>query len=173
MKKMLLLLLSAAVLSCNGQKKKTDVRQDDRPSKTARAASADTGKVVRSEAEWRQLLTPEQYEVLRLKGTERPFTGAYTEHFEKGTYVCAACGNPLFASGTKFRSDCGWPSFDQALEGSVTYHNDNSFGMQRTEVLCARCGGHLGHVFDDGPEETTGQRFCTNSVSIRFVPAEK
>ena len=110
--------------------------------------------------------------MLREKGTERPFTGEYTDHFEKGSYACAACGNKLFASETKFASDCGWPSFDQAIEGSVIYKTDNSFGMQRTEVMCADCGGHLGHVFDDGPRDTTGKRFCTNSVSVRFVPAK-
>ena len=89
---------------------------------------------------------------------------------EKGKYVCAACGNLLFKSDAKFHSDCGWPSFDKAVKGSVTYVNDNSFGMTRTEVNCANCGSHLGHVFDDGPKETTGQRFCTNSVSVSFIP---
>ena len=111
--------------------------------------------------------------VLREKATERPFTGEYYNHFEKGKYVCAACGNVLFNSDAKFDSDCGWPSFDQAIKGSVIYKEDSSFGMVRTEVMCAKCGGHLGHVFDDGPKETTGKRFCTNSVSIKFEPAKK
>ncbi|MGK4568508.1 peptide-methionine (R)-S-oxide reductase MsrB [Flavobacterium sp. 3HN19-14] len=115
-------------------------------------------------------LTPEQFAVLRNKETERPFTGEYWNTFEKGKYVCAACGNPLFSSDAKFNSECGWPSFDQAIKGSVIYKTDVSFGMQRTEVMCAKCGGHLGHVFDDGPTETTGKRFCTNSVSIKFIP---
>ena len=127
-------------------------------------------KVNKTDAEWRKQLTADQYEVLRNKGTERPFTGEYVNNFKKGKYVCAACGNLLFNSDAKFESDCGWPSFDQAVKGSVVYVNDTSFGMVRTEVNCARCGGHLGHVFDDGPKETTGKRFCTNSVSIKFIP---
>lgn len=126
-----------------------------------------------SDEEWKKVLTQEQYDVLRQKATERPFTGEYYKHFEKGVYVCAACGNPLFKSDAKFDSSCGWPSFDQAIKGSVIYKEDNSLGMERTEVMCANCGGHLGHVFDDGPEETTGNRFCTNSVSIKFIPAKK
>lgn len=124
----------------------------------------------KTEAEWREILTPEEYEVLRNKGTERPFTGKYYKHFEKGVYVCAACEAPLFTSDAKFDSECGWPSFDQSIEGSVIYYQDNSYGMKRTEVVCANCGGHLGHVFNDGPRETTGQRYCTNSVSIKFIP---
>ena len=124
----------------------------------------------RSDEEWKQVLTPTQYHVARQKGTERAFTGEYWNTFEKGKYVCAACGNPLFNSDAKFNSECGWPSFDQAIKGSVIYKTDVSFGMQRTEVMCAKCGGHLGHVFDDGPAETTGKRFCTNSVSIKFIP---
>lgn len=126
-----------------------------------------------SDEEWKKVLTQEQYDVLRQKATERPFTGEYYKHFEKGVYVCAACGNPLFKSDAKFDSSCGWPSFDQAIKGSVIYKEDKSLGMTRTEVMCANCGGHLGHVFDDGPEETTGNRFCTNSVSIKFIPAKK
>jgi peptide-methionine (R)-S-oxide reductase len=132
-----------------------------------------TSKIQKTEAEWKKELTPEQFVVLRKKGTERAFTGKYVNTFEKGDYVCAACGNLLFHSDAKFHSDCGWPSFDKAIKGSVTYIADNAFGMSRTEVNCARCGGHLGHVFDDGPKETTGQRFCTNSVSIKFIPTKK
>lgn len=125
-----------------------------------------------SEQQWREKLTPLQYHVLREKGTERAFTGKYTDFFEKGHYVCAACKSKLFESDNKYESHCGWPSFDKAISGSVIYHKDTSFGMLRTEVTCAKCGGHLGHVFDDGPKQTTGQRYCTNSVSIEFV-AEK
>jgi peptide-methionine (R)-S-oxide reductase len=121
----------------------------------------------------KKVLTEEQYQVLREKATERPFTGEYYKNFDKGVYVCAACGNPLFQSDAKFDSSCGWPSFDQAIKGSVIYKEDSSLGMTRTEVMCANCGGHLGHVFDDGPTETTGNRFCTNSVSIKFIPAKK
>ena len=147
--------------SCQSQEKKEVSRKQT------------TAKIQKTDAEWKKELTPEQYEVLRNKGTERAFTGEYYDHFEKGDYVCAACGNVLFHSNAKFESDCGWPSFDQAIKGSVIYKEDNTFGMTRTEVMCAKCGGHLGHVFDDGPEETTGKRFCTNSVSIKFVPAKK
>ena len=129
--------------------------------------------VEKTEAQWKKELTPEQYNVLREKGTERAFTGEYWDHFEKGDYVCAACNTVLFKSETKFESDCGWPSFDKAVEGSVRYNEDYSFSMLRTEVVCANCGGHLGHVFDDGPRETTGKRFCTNSVSIKFIPEGK
>lgn len=130
-------------------------------------------KVTKTDAEWKKVLTQEQYDVLRLKATERPFTGEYYKNFKKGVYVCAACGNPLFNSNAKFDSECGWPSFDQAIPGSVIYKEDKSLGMTRTEVMCANCGSHLGHVFDDGPKETTGNRFCTNSVSIKFIPAKK
>jgi peptide-methionine (R)-S-oxide reductase len=129
-------------------------------------------KIVKTDAEWKKQLTPEQFEVLRNKDTEMPFTGKYVNTFEKGNYVCAACGNVLFRSNAKFRSDCGWPSFDKAIKGAVIYSKDSSLGMTRTEVNCAKCGGHLGHVFDDGPTQT-GQRFCTNSVSILFKPTKK
>ena len=124
-------------------------------------------KISKSEKTWKEELTPKQYEVLREKGTEYPHTGEYNLHFEKGEYFCAGCEQKLFESNAKFESDCGWPSFDQAIEGSVVYEKDTSFGMIRTEVLCANCGGHLGHVFNDGPTET-GERFCINSVSLNF-----
>jgi len=125
-----------------------------------------------TEKDWKEKLTPEEYYILREKGTERPFSGKYNNFFEKGYYVCAACGNKLFNSDAKFDSSCGWPSFDQAIEGSVIYTKDTSHGMIRTEVTCAKCDGHLGHVFDDGPKDTTGNRYCMNSVSIKFVPAD-
>ena len=129
--------------------------------------------VKKTEAEWKAQLSEMEYEVLRNKGTERPFTGDYHDHFETGKYVCAGCGNDLFTSDTKFDSHCGWPSFDEAIKGSVIYKKDTSYGMERIEVMCAKCEGHLGHVFEDGPAETTGQRYCTNSVSIKFVPTAK
>src|SRR5690606_6525423 len=170
MKKILLLTMVFSLMACNGQEKKQSA-----PNKAEQTTKhlATNGKLQKTDAEWKQVLTEEQYEVLRQKGTERPFTGEYYKHFENGVYVCAGCGNPLFKSDAKFDSSCGWPSFDQAIEKSVIYKEDNSYGMQRTEVMCANCGGHLGHVFDDGPKETTGNRFCTNSVSIRFIPAKK
>lgn len=125
-----------------------------------------------SEAEWRERLSEEQYRVLRQKGTEAPHSGKYNLHFQNGEYHCAACNAKLFESNQKFESNCGWPSFDDAIEGSIEYVQDRSHGMVRTEILCANCGSHLGHVFDDGPSET-GQRFCVNSASIEFESKSK
>ncbi len=127
------------------------------------------GKVQKSAEAWRDSLTPEQYRVLREKGTERPFTGKYWNLKEDGTYVCAGCGAELFQSGTKFDAGCGWPSFYDAIgSGKVVEKEDTTHGMRRTEVLCGQCGGHLGHVFNDGPAPT-GQRYCINSASLNFV----
>lgn len=120
------------------------------------------------EKDWKKVLTAEQYRILRKKGTEPPFTGKYLENKEDGTYVCAACGNPLFSSKTKFDSGSGWPSFWEAIENeNIELKSDSSFGMNRIEVLCSKCGGHLGHVFDDGPKPTV-KRFCINSASLDF-----
>jgi peptide-methionine (R)-S-oxide reductase len=110
-------------------------------------------------------LTPDQYRILREKGTEAPFSGKYVHETTDGTYACVACGNPLFSSKAKFDSGTGWPSFDEALPGAVTFAQDSKLGMNRTEVLCANCGSHLGHVFDDGPTKT-GKRYCLNSVCL-------
>lgn len=118
-------------------------------------------------------LTHEQLHILKDKGTERPFTGALLQNKDSGSYVCAACGAELFKSDAKFDSGSGWPSFDQAIPGSVTEIPDMSHGMIRTEVNCANCGGHLGHLFNDGPKDTTGQRFCINSLSLDFEPKTK
>jgi len=125
-------------------------------------------KIKKSEAEWKAELDPEQYHILREKGTERAFTGKYWNVKEDGTYVCAACGNELFTSDTKFDSHCGWPSFYDAKPGAVEFHEDNTFGMKRIEVTCAKCEGHLGHIFDDSPQTPTGQRYCINSAAINL-----
>lgn len=133
------------------------------------AVAEDRDRVVKSDEEWKKVLTPEQYRILRKKGTERAFTGATWDNHAPGTYVCAADGNVLFDAKDKFDSGTGWPSFTRpATERSVTMEDDSSFFMRRTEVLCRRCGGHLGHVFDDGPPPT-GKRYCMNSGAMTFV----
>lgn len=162
------LLISAfsfiALAGC-GQQAKTRSTAQLSPSETEI-----TVKVSKSEAEWKQILTPEQYYVLRQQGTEAAFTGKYFDHKEKGIYTCAACGNELFSSTSKFRSGTGWPSFYQPVaETNVGTEEDRTLGMVRSEVHCARCGGHLGHIFNDGPRPT-GLRYCINSVSLNFEP---
>jgi len=130
-------------------------------------------KVKKSEQEWREQLSPEQYDVVRNKGTEAPFTSELNNVKDAGTFVCVACGQPLFNSDDKFDSGTGWPSFDQPMEsGTVDEAPDNSLFMRRTEVLCSRCDAHLGHVFDDGPSETTGQRYCINGCALEFKPQD-
>ena len=128
-------------------------------------------KVTKTEQEWREQLTDQQYQVLRQAGTERPFTGEYVDTEDDGTYICAACGNRLFSSETKFHSGSGWPSFwDVIGQGNVELQDDSSHGMKRSEIRCANCGSHLGHIFEDGPRDKTGIRYCINSAALDFEP---
>lgn len=133
----------------------------------------DSLEIIKTEEEWKNLLTPDQYYVLRQKGTERPFTGKFEAHWEPGVYTCAACGNELFKSNTKFDAGCGWPSFYEALDKTkITEKMDYTHGMTRVEIMCAKCGGHLGHVFNDGPADKTGLRYCVNSLSLDFIKSD-
>ena len=159
MKKLLSLVLMAfvGISACNAQE-----------STNNDPAKSQAMKVQKTDAEWKKELSPEQYNVLREAGTERPFTGEYTMHFEDGDYKCAACKAVLFDSEAKFESHCGWPSFDKAADNdALIEREDRSHGMVRTEILCASCGGHLGHLFNDGPTET-GKRYCINSAALGF-----
>lgn len=171
MRRHFVMLLAAVLVGCSGGS--TVQAQEDRE-RPDRFEDPPVGERLElSEAQWRERLTPSEFHVLREEGTERAFTGRFHDHHAHGLYRCAGCGAPLFESQHKFDSGTGWPSFDRAVTGRVREVVDNSYGMRRVEVECARCGGHLGHVFDDGPRQTTGKRYCINSVSLDFEARER
>jgi len=159
MQKLMILAAVLTLWSCTGNSQTKTLKQN---------TMTDAQTINRSEEEWKKILTPEQYHVLREKGTDMPFTGKYYLNKEKGMYTCAACGNELFTSDMKFDSECGWPSFDKEIAGGkIKKITDYSHGMVRTEIVCAKCGSHLGHLFDDGPT-LTHMRYCVNSTSVDF-----
>lgn len=167
MKRLLILLIPALLISCNTGAQNTKEKQE-------KAHKGETSYAVDlSEDEWKERLTDLEYQVLRKEATERAFTSDLLNIKEKGVYVCAGCGNPLFKSEHKFDSGTGWPSFDREIEGNVAYSTDYKIGVARSEEHCARCGGHLGHVFNDGPRETTGMRHCINGAALDFIPMEE
>lgn len=160
MKKGIILIFISLIFSCNSSAQKAETKEKE------------VFKISKTDAEWKKLLTKEQYRVLREAGTERPFSSTFNKNYEKGTYHCAACNTPLFKSEHKFDSGTGWPSFDQEIDSNVAFATDYKIGYARTEEHCATCGGHLGHVFNDGPRETTGKRHCINGVALKFVAEE-
>ncbi|MFD2567977.1 peptide-methionine (R)-S-oxide reductase MsrB [Pseudotenacibaculum haliotis] len=161
MRKLLMMMAVGLLISCNGFAQKKEKKEEK------------TYKVSKTNAEWKQLLTPMQYYVLRQAGTERAFTSPLNKNYSKGVYTCAACDTPLYESEHKFDSGSGWPSFDRAIANSVDLDVDYKIGYARTELKCGTCGGHLGHSFNDGPRETTGQRHCINGVALKFKPIKK
>ncbi|MDM9632430.1 peptide-methionine (R)-S-oxide reductase MsrB [Robiginitalea aurantiaca] len=164
MKNIAIVFTCALFLACRGNSQETTQTSAEESGTEA------SYPVQKTDAEWRAQLTDMEYYILRKAGTENPGTSEWLRNKEKGTYVCAACGHPLFKSETKFDSGTGWPSFDRAIEGNVAYSIDYKIGYKRTEEHCANCGGHLGHVFEDGPRETTGERHCINGAALDFVP---
>jgi len=170
-----LLMLAVILQQCTYSQSNTTKKENknmDTSKKNPVYSRTDSAKVNISEEEWKKILPADVYAIAREKGTERPWTSKFEESKEVGTYYCAACGNPLFKSDTKFESGCGWPSFYQPVtKGSIIYSPDNTHGMSRTEVMCGRCKAHLGHVFEDGPPPT-GLRYCINGVVLDFEKAQ-
>ena len=158
MKSFSLLIVGLLFFSCNSPAQKSNTTENK------------TFEVTKTDAEWKAQLSPEAYQVLRHEATEPAFSSPLNDNHEKGTYVCAGCGTPLYESEHKFDSGTGWPSFDRVIDGNVAFSTDNKLGYTRTEEHCATCGGHLGHVFNDGPKETTGKRHCINGVALKFIP---
>ena len=156
MKNVVLFLLSIVLCSCN--------------TKAQSKKGTDLFPITKSDAEWKEKLSPQEYYILREKGTERPFSSEFNKNHNKGTYICAACDTPLFKSEYKFDSGSGWPSFDREIKANVEFSTDNDLLYTRTEEHCASCGGHLGHVFNDGPANTTGLRHCINGAALKFIP---
>lgn len=163
MKQLLAFFTLTLILSCTSNAQKTN---------TKNKMIKKTVKIIKTDTEWKLALSDQEYYVLREKGTDRASNDGYTQHFEKGTYICRACNAQLFESNSKFESHCGWPSFDDAIKGTIDFTKDTTVGMIRTEITCTKCDSHLGHIFDDGPKETTGKRYCVNTSSIKFVKTE-
>ena len=166
MKKLLIISFGLFLLSCQGNAQNQAANSEG-------SDEAEVYAVTKTEAEWKKELTPMQYYILRKAGTENPGSSDLLNNKEKGVYTCAGCGTPLFRSEHKFDSGTGWPSFDREIQGNVAYDVDYKIGYPRTEEHCATCGGHLGHVFEDGPRETTGRRHCINGAALQFVPDSK
>lgn len=158
MKKLILFCLTAMFISCNGTAQKNEQKESK------------TFKVTKSESEWKAELSEKAFYVLRKAGTERAFSSPLNKNYDEGTYHCVGCNTPLFKSKHKFDSGTGWPSFDREIKGNVDFSTDYDLGYARTEEHCATCGGHLGHVFNDGPRKTTGKRHCINGVALKFIP---